>query len=234
MSTVATIINRAMRLIGQVGAGETPTTVESADALVSLNALIDAWANDGLMCYANREEQVSMVASQASYTIGTGGDLNTTRPVEIVAGYVRENGYDHPMTPLSSQEYARIVAKTTESDWPTSYYYAPSMSTGTLYVYPVPNNATHKIRIVTRVPVSQFSATTDSVTLPPGWEEALATNLAISIAPEYETQASAAVVAAAGRALAAIKSINSRPVKSFRDLGLLLQRRSGHILWDDE
>lgn len=234
MATVATIINRAMRLIGQVGAGETPNTAENADALVALNAMLDSWKNDGLLCWSHQEEQLSLVASQASYTIGPSGNLNTTRPVEIVSAYVRENGYDHPMERLNSEEYAAVIDKTETSDWPTSYYYAPTMATATLYVYPVPDNSTHKIRLVTRVPIAAFSATSDAVSLPPGWEEAMATNLAIAIAPEYETQASPSVVMMARTSLAGIKGINSQPIKSFQDLGVLLGGRAGNIITGEQ
>lgn len=235
MTTAAQIIDRSMRLIGQIGAGESPTSDEYSDALVALNALISSWNNSGLMCYALREEQISQVASQASYTIGTNGSpsLNTTRPVEIVYAYVRENNYDHPITLIDQEHYSALVAKSSESDWPEWAYYAPTYPNGTLFVYPVPDNSTHKIRIVTRTPIAEFAATSTTVSLPPGWEEALASNLAVNIAPEYETQAKPTVLAMARDSLRGIKQSNSRPVVARHELGALLTRHGRNILTDE-
>ena len=91
MSTAATIIARSLRLLGQIEAGGTPSSDEYADGLTALNAMVSSWNNDGLMCYARQTESLTLSASTASYTIGPGGTLNTTRPVAIEGAWILSN-----------------------------------------------------------------------------------------------------------------------------------------------
>ena len=71
MAAVSVRINRALRLIGAIGAGETPTDDERADALVALNAMLDTWRNEKLMCYARQDETLTMLAELVRYVAGT-------------------------------------------------------------------------------------------------------------------------------------------------------------------
>lgn len=47
MATASEVINRALRLIGAVAAGEEPSAQESADALTALNAMLADWERRG-------------------------------------------------------------------------------------------------------------------------------------------------------------------------------------------
>lgn len=210
MAAVSVRINRALRLLGQVEAGESPTSDESADALIALNAMLDSWRNDRLLCFAFQTESLTLANGDASYTIGTSGDLNTTRPVEIVEAWITSSDQDYPMRAMNEDEYAKIFDKTETADWPDRYLFRPSIasSQATFIVYPVPN-ATRTCKIVTRVVVSSFAAIADTVTLPPGWEEAIDANLAIALAPEYGVEPPQAVVKMARDALAGIKRTNA-------------------------
>lgn len=209
-------------MLGVLPSNTTMGTDESADGLVVINALLDSWRNDGTLCYANREESLTLSASTVSYTIGPSGTLNTTRPVEILQAWIVDgSNQSHNVRLINDDEYAAIPDKTLVSDWPDRANYKPSMSTGTLYVYPLPN-ATRTMKLLTRVPVTAFSATTDTVTLPPGWEEALASNTAIGLAPEYQVAVPAEVAKMARDSLRLIKRINARPVRASTELGALL------------
>lgn len=220
MATVQTLLNRAGRLLGVLESNSTMGSDESADALVALNALLDSWRNESLMCYATQDESLTLSASTASYTIGPGGTLSTTRPVAIEQAWILDSNVSYPVDLVTDEEYSAIPDKTTTSSWPYWANYRPSMSTATLYVYPVPN-ATRTLKLRTRIVVAAFSAATDAVTLPPGWEQALTTNLAIVLAPEYQVQASAEVVEMARTAKAGIKRINARPIRAYTELGLM-------------
>lgn len=210
MATVATRIQRALRLLGVLESGATPTTNEYSDGLVALNAMLGMWRNDGLLCYAQQTESLTLSASTASYTIGPSGTLNTTRPLEILAAWIE--GYP-PMRILTAEEYASILVKTQTADRPECVHYEPTMSTGTLYVYPVPN-ATLTLKLLTWVMVADFAATSDTVTLPPGWDEAIDSNLGVHMAPEYNVAVPAAVAKMASDSLKAIKRTNAQPVKA--------------------
>ena len=103
MATAATIINRALRLLGAISSGASADTDEMADGLIALNAMIDSWNNERLMIYAIQDESLTLVDGQASYTIGTSGNLNTTRPVSIEGAYVRASSLDYPVRILNEQ-----------------------------------------------------------------------------------------------------------------------------------
>lgn len=231
MATVQTLINRAGRMLSVVASNTAMGTDESADALVAVNALLDSWRVDKCMAYAHQEESLTLSNGTTSYTIGPGGTLSTTRPVAIDAAWIVVSNISYAVEMIDDDQYASLQDKTATADWPTKANYKASMSTGTLYVYPVPN-ATRTMKLLTRVVVAAYSAVTDTVTLPPGWELALTSNLAVALAPEYEKQVSPEVQKIARDSLAAIKRINGVPLKAYTELPALVSRATHHILTD--
>lgn len=70
MPTAQAIISKSMRLLGATASGESPTTVELDDGLLSLNSIIDSWAISMPMNYCEQDESITMIASQSVYSIG--------------------------------------------------------------------------------------------------------------------------------------------------------------------
>lgn len=233
MATVAVRINRALRLLNEIGAGESATATELSDGLIALNAMLDSWRNDKLMCYAYQEETLPLTANDSTFTLGPSGDLVTNRPVEVMSAYIVVSDQQYPVTLRDETWWARLSDQTLGGDWPSDAIYRPTMPNGTIQVWPV-QGATRTMKIVTRVVVSSFSATSDSVTLPPGWEAAIDFNLAIELAPEYEATPSPAVIKRAAETLAGIKraNINAQPFMAETELGALFGTRSGNIYTD--
>ncbi|CAB4123356.1 hypothetical protein UFOVP42_39 [uncultured Caudovirales phage] len=64
------IISRALKDIGALEAGETPTADAAQDALDMLNDLIDQWSNENMMVYNTTEIIFPLIAGQIQYTIG--------------------------------------------------------------------------------------------------------------------------------------------------------------------
>jgi len=48
-------INAALRLIGQLAEGETPSAETSQDALAALNQMIDSWSIERLSVFATQD-----------------------------------------------------------------------------------------------------------------------------------------------------------------------------------
>ncbi len=231
MATAQDIIDRSLRLIGQIGAGLSPTADETADALEALNAMLGAWRNDRLMAYAIQTQDITVSASDTNVTVGPSGDLVTTRPVAIEGAYAVVDDMTYNVRILNEQEFAAIPDKTAQSDWPDRIWPQMSFPDVTIYLYPIPTT-TSTLRILTRVPVSSFASAGTTVSLPPGWEDALAYNLAVRIAPEYEREASQTVKEMARETRAALRITNSRPQKLYTELPVLVGNYIANIITD--
>ncbi len=231
MATAQTIINRSLRLLRQIAAGVSPTADETADALVALNAMLDSWRNERLMVYSIQDETLNLVSNQRTYTIGPAGNLNTVRPVRIEAAYIVSNNQSYDVRIVNEEEYAALPSKLTTSTWPDRVYYQPSMATGTLYCYPVPSQVS-ALHLLTWTTFTAFATAGDTVTLPPGFEDALAFNLAIRISSEYEGQPDGCVIQLARETKDAIKNINSRALRMYTELPLLVGSYRSNIITD--
>lgn len=216
MATGQTLIDRACRLIGVVSSGSSATSAESADALIAFNAMLDSWKNDGLMAYSVTEVSKAMVVGDSSYTFVSSGDFNGVRPVEIKSAYMTIGTTSYTVEVISEEEWYAIEVPTTTSDLVEKVWYNPTMSSGTVNVWPVPS-ATNTLTLVVRSPLSDLALGT-TVALPPGWEEAIAYNGAIRIAPEFGAQVPPAVAKMATESLAAIKRINSSAISCRSEL----------------
>lgn len=64
------IISGALKDIGALAAGETPTNDAAQDALVMMNGIIDQWSNEQMMVYNVTEVIFDVVPGQVQYTIG--------------------------------------------------------------------------------------------------------------------------------------------------------------------
>jgi hypothetical protein len=64
------IISRALKDIGALEAGETPTPDAAQDAFDMLNDMIDQWSNENMMVFNVTEIIFPVIAGQVQYTIG--------------------------------------------------------------------------------------------------------------------------------------------------------------------
>ena len=64
------IISRAMKDIGALASGETPSPEEAQDAFDMLNDLIDQWSNEDMIVFNTTEIIWTVVPGQTQYTIG--------------------------------------------------------------------------------------------------------------------------------------------------------------------
>lgn len=75
MTAPIDIISRALKDIGALEAGETPTPDAAQDAFEMLNDLIDQWSNEDMMTFYKTEIIFPVVNGQTQYTIGPGGQV---------------------------------------------------------------------------------------------------------------------------------------------------------------
>ena len=72
------IVSRALKDIGALEAGETPTSEAAQDAFDMLNDMIDQWSNEDMMTFYKTEIIFPVVAGQTQYTLGPGGQIGAT------------------------------------------------------------------------------------------------------------------------------------------------------------
>lgn len=217
MATAQTLIDRALRLISAIEAGASPTADESADGLEALNAMLASWNNDTLSIYAYQDESITLVNGTNSYTLGPTGTKVTTRPIRIIDARVVESSTEYPVELITKRRWDSIAYKATTSNIASMAYYEPSMPNGTLYVYPTPSTG-NTLKIATWVQLSAFATLATTVTLPPGFERALAYNLAVEIAPEYEREAPPTVQRIAESSREGLRIANKRPIMAVPDI----------------
>jgi len=200
-----------MLLLGSIGKGESPDSDEANDGLVSLNTMLDSWSNESLALYATLQENFALVASTNSYTIGSGGVFNTTRPVKITNAFIRDsNNIDIPVKVLRSRDsYDLITLKTSSSTYPQYLYYDTAFPLGTIYLWPTPSAVT-TLYLDSYKQLQQFAALTTALAMPPGYERAIVYNLAMEIASEYGVTPSPIVMSIAVESKAILKRINQK------------------------
>lgn len=207
-------VSAALRLIGALASGEAAAASDATDGLSALNRMLGTWSNEGLLIYSRVRDQLTLVASTAAYTMGTGGTFSTARPQAILEALIRDEtvspAAEYPIRMLTLAEYAAIAIKAVTSTYPTAVYDDGGFPYRTLTLYPVPS-ATHKLVIFSQKPLTEIATLDTSVSLPVGYDEAIIYNLALRLAPEYGKQPSDLVVMIAGDSLANVKRANQTP-----------------------
>lgn len=225
MSSVRDIINGSLRLIEELGAGQTPSAEDTQDAFSALLSMMDSWSIQGGNIFTEVIETFSLNTGVSTYTIGTGGDFNTARPVKLraVTYSLGNDTFDQDLEILDMEEYAYQNDKTTVG-YPKRVYYNANYPLASMIFHPVPSAGS--VKIYSEKPLSTFTSINDTVVMPPGYERALKYNLAVEIAPEYGKQPSQTVMALAVESKNAIEVKNLENDKNTMtaDDGLLEQK----------
>lgn len=230
--TAGTLIYEAMERIRCLRPGQTAATTETADALAALNNLLDSWSTERLLVLFVSPSRYALTAAQAVYTIGpTGANLTGPRPIRIDAAGIVQLAYNSgtgdfrtPLDIISERDWVAIADKTATADVPKKLYYAPTIASGwgTLNLWPIPNvSSSTDLEISAWVALASFPDLTTDVPLAPGYARALATNLAIEIAPRMPgSQLDQATIAEAQESKAYIMKLNALMVPDSPDIAI--------------
>lgn len=208
---VSTLVKSSLRLIGALASGENPTPEELDDALLVLNDLYENWSTEKLSVWGAANQTFALVPGQATYTIGTGGNFNTTRPVSIDDSYTTFSGIDTPVRSIGQEEYNMVPLKTMQQPVVEQLLYVNDFPLGRITMWPVPSTAATITLSIGRVLGSSILAT-DTLTGPPGFLKAIRFCLAVEMAPEFGVEASPTVVQVAVDAKGDYKKTNMTEV----------------------
>ena len=193
MSTTANDqINAALRLIGQLAEGETPSAATSIDALAALNQMLDSWNTERLMIYNTQDQVFTWPADILSRTLGPTGDFVGNRPVQLDdSTYFRDpsTGVSYGIKFINQQQYDGIAVKTVTSTFPQVMWINMDNPNIQMTIYPKPTRLLewHFISVDELVQPATLST---QLAFPPGYLRAFKYNLACEIAAEFGVEPS--------------------------------------------
>ena len=212
MSTTAgDQINGALRLIGQLAEGETPSSETSADALMAMNQMLDSWSSERLSVFSTQDQQFTWAPNLRSQTLGPTGDFVGNRPVLLDdSTYFRDpsNNISFGIKIINQQQYDGIAVKTVTSTYPQVLWINMDMPNVSMYIYPVPTKALewHFISVTELVEPATLATV---LVIPPGYLRAFRFNLACEIAAEFGVEPPSTVQRIAMSSKRNIKRINN-------------------------
>jgi len=216
--TAADLITAALQRLLVVERGATPSADDINIGLQRLNDMIESWQNERLTTYIQSRYTWALTSGQASYTVGSGAEVNIPRPLlpQDITVKVRDTSQTLPpelnLNNLTDDAWAAVPIKNLTSIYPTAYYYSPTYDTtgyGTLTFWLIPMSLTLEGIIYYRSPISTLTLY-DNIYLPPGYLRALRDNLAIELAPDYSLQPSPVLMQTAIEAKGNFKRMNER------------------------
>jgi len=210
-TTAGDQINGALRLLGVLAEGETPSAATSQDALNALNQMIDSWNTERLAVFSTQDQVFSWLPGFISRTLGPTGDFVGNRPILLDdSTYFKDpaSGISYGIKILNQQQYNGIAVKTVTSTYPQVIWINMSYPDIEMYVYPVPTK-TLEWHFVSVEELTQPALLATALTFPPGYLRAFRYNLACEFAPEFGIEPSPTVSRIAMTSKRNLKRINN-------------------------
>lgn len=211
MATALALIESAMSKINMLAAGETVSAEDASVGILRLNTLMDAWEGENLFSYATTDTIFTLPASTTSRTIGPSLQINVARPVKICPGsFSRIGGIDYPLDSVTEAEYNAISLKSSiGSVAPSICFYDGGNPTGIVYFWPTASTSA-EVHLITPQTGTVALDVTTSFIFPPGYQRMIEYNLAVELAPDFNTMPSPLVSAMAMGTKRKVKRMNAR------------------------
>jgi len=186
-TTAADQINGALRLIGMLAEGETPSAATAQDALAALNQMIDSWNTERLSIFSTQDQIFTWTPNQIHRTLGPTGNFVGNRPVLLDdSTYFKDptNGISFGIKIINQQQYDGIAVKTVTSTYPQVMWINMDYPDIDMYVYPVPTKAL-EWHFISVTELDQPASLSTTLAFPPGYLRCFKYNLACEIANEF-------------------------------------------------
>lgn len=107
------------------------------------------------------------------------------RPLQITHGRTQVTLTNETILEILGREDYFSLSNKSSTGVPVQIYYNPSLTNGTLYIWPVVNNETYYLNLTVQKPIDDFDAAGNNPSLPVEWLQPLIWNTALDLAPEY-------------------------------------------------
>lgn len=204
-------INRALRLLGVLAEGETPSAETSQDALMALNQMIDSWNTERLAVFATQDQVFTWPSYEIKRTLGPTGDFVGNRPILVDdASYFRDpqTNVSYGFKLINQQQYDGIAVKTVTSTYPQVMFVNNAFPDIEMYIYPKPTRDL-EWHIISVQELDQPAQLNTELHFPPGYMRAFTYNLAMELAPEFGVEPSPQVQRIAMTSKRNLKRINN-------------------------
>lgn len=204
-------INRALRLLGVLAEGETPSASVSQDALMALNQMIDSWNTERLSVFSTQDQIFTWPSGEISRTLGPSGNFTGNRPVLLDdATYYRDPGTNvsFGIKFINQQQYDGIAVKTVTSTYPQVIFVNMTYPDIEMYIYPKPTRDL-EWHFISVEELTQPATLVTDILFPPGYLRAFTYNLAMELAPEFGVEPSPQVQRIAMTSKRNLKRINN-------------------------
>jgi len=191
MATGQSIVEDALLELGIGSPGGSLSQGVLNHGLRVLNRMWSSWSAELGAVYANTVDTHTWPADTASQTIGSGGDIDTVRPIDIVSFQMKESSVEYTLREKTFEEYQQIILKTSTAIYPWVFAYSRTYPLATIYVYPTTSSAV-TATLTSKKALTAFTMA-GTIALPDGYELAIQKNLALELAPTYGKSAKAGV-----------------------------------------
>ena len=209
-TTAGDQINRALRLLGVLAEGETPSAATSQDALTALNQMIESWNTERLTVFSTQDQVFTWPSGTISRTLGPSGDFVGNRPVLLddATYFKASNGVSYGIKFINQQQYDGIAVKTVTSTFPQVMFTNMTFPNIEMTIYPKPTQDL-EWHFISVKELDNPATLVTNLTFPPGYLRAFVYNLAMEIAPEFGVEPSPQVQRIAMTSKRNLKRINN-------------------------
>lgn len=216
MTTAQTIIEDAFSVVGLGEDGQTLPSIDAARGLRVLNRMMGRWSQMRLLFPALAQVNVPLTGAQ-TYTIGPTGAVVALRPIRInSATAVDAGGLELPVGMLTQGHWNGIAIKDLTGGPPCDIWYEPTLTNGTLHVYPKASGYT--LRLDCQSLLTSFPTVGTTVSLPDGYEDAMVLCLGDALCSDYGMPTPSDVLRRMAGAMRAIKRANAEPLTTTHEL----------------
>ncbi len=203
-------INRALRLLGILAEGETPSASMSQDALMAMNQMIESWNTERLSVFCTQDQVFERPSSQIKRTLGPTGDFVGNRPIlfDDATYFKAPNGVSYGIKFINQQQYDGIAVKNVTSTYPQVIFANMTFPNVEMYVYPMPTQVL-EWHFVSVQELTEPATLATELHFPPGYLRAFTYNLAMEFAPEFGVEPSPQVQRIAMTSKRNLKRINN-------------------------
>lgn len=177
------LITLAIKRLGILAQGQSPSTEDLADGASFLSTLVAELRTKGMPLW--KRTTYSFTPTSQVTTIGVGKTLDTPFPLKLLQAYTLTNTGQNKiqMEVLSDYDFNYLPISTTPG-MPLKISYQPQNEFGTIKLWPLPDG-TSTVTIIYQAPFDYFDSSSDTMDFPEEWYNAIIMKLATLLAPQY-------------------------------------------------